>query len=79
MILETPDLEMTSPATITRCNVIFVSQQDVSKIDLIRKLLPKMSFPEVEDKMTDALKNFSEEELQRIVKIAKLLFLRKVG
>lgn len=31
VIMETPDLEMTSPATITRCNVVFVSEEDVPK------------------------------------------------
>jgi dynein heavy chain 1 len=40
LIMETPDLEMTSPATITRCNVIYVSEQDVSKHSLLRGLLP---------------------------------------
>jgi len=41
--METLDLEMTSPATITRCNVIFVNEGDIDKKKLIDNYLPTFS------------------------------------
>ena len=79
IILETPDLEMTSPATITRCNVIYVSQNDISKAELIKKLLPIFTNPDTHDKMTDALGRFSITDIQRIIKICRLLFVKKLS
>ena len=38
---------MTSPATITRCNVIYVSQNDISKALFVKKLTGY-------DKLTDS-------------------------
>lgn len=37
IIMETPDLTMTSPATITRCNVIYISEHDVRNSDIVAK------------------------------------------
>jgi len=34
---------MTSPATITRCNVIFIGESDVDKSQLIKNQLPKLN------------------------------------
>lgn len=50
---------MTSPATITRCNIVFVSEEDVPKGDLIRRLMPRLSAPEAEEKLGEALRGFS--------------------
>lgn len=36
IIMETPDLSMTSPATITRCNVIYVDKKDIDKAKVIK-------------------------------------------
>lgn len=69
---------MTSPATITRCNVIYVSQNDISKAELIKKLLPVFTIPETHEKMTDALSRFSITDIQRIIKICRLLFIKKL-
>lgn len=70
---------MTSPATITRCNVIYVSHNDINKADLIKKLLPIFTNPEVNDKMADALGRFNITDIQRIIKICKLLFVRRLS
>lgn len=70
---------MTSPATITRCNVIYVSHNDISKAELIKKLLPIFTNSEAYDKMTDALGRFSITDIQRIIKICRLLFVRRLG
>lgn len=43
IVMETLDLEMTSPATITRCNVIFVSEEDIDKRKLINDSLPQLN------------------------------------
>lgn len=69
---------MTSPATITRCNVIYVSEQDIAKPTLIRKLLPTFNSIEPAQKMQEVLSKYSYTEIHRIVKVAKLIFLRKV-
>lgn len=42
LIMETPDLSMTSPATITRCHVIYVNIKDVSKHQIIESILPNL-------------------------------------
>lgn len=70
---------MTSPATITRCNVIYVSEQDIAKPTLIRKLLPSFNSLEATRKMQEVLSEFTYTEIHRIVKVAKLIFLRKVS
>lgn len=69
---------MTSPATITRCNVIYVSEQDIDKPTLIRKLLPSFNSILAAQKMQEVLSKYSYTEIHRIVKVAKLIFPRKV-
>ena len=74
--METPDLEMTSPATITRCNVIYVCEEDIKKNELIKTLLPVTGNKEVQDRFTAILNIFSSLTILRIMKITKLLFFR---
>ncbi len=55
---------MTSPATITRCNVIYVSQSDITKVDLVKRLLPVFNNSETQDKIVEALCKFTINEIQ---------------
>lgn len=43
IVMETPDLQLTSPATITRCSVIYVNEKDIKKKDLIARVVPTMN------------------------------------
>lgn len=50
---------MTSPATITRCNVIFVSETDIDKKKLIEKVIPYFNTLEMNNKVKEILDKFS--------------------
>jgi hypothetical protein len=65
---------MTSPATITRCNVIFVNETDVNKNKLINNYLPAFSSTEFHHKMFNMLNQYSINTIHKISKIAQLIF-----
>lgn len=79
LIMETPDLQMTSPATITRCNVINVSERDLDKKVIIQKNVPTLSSKDLQDKVTSVLSAFSPGPIMKILKLTKMLFFRLIA
>ncbi len=58
LLMETPNLAMTSPATITRCHVVYVNLQDVQKHSIIESILPNLSSAHYE-RVSSILKNLN--------------------
>jgi hypothetical protein len=78
IVMETPDLHMTSPATITRCNVIHLDEHDIDKKALIAKELPALSSKEFTSKLVTLLNEFNAAEIMKVSKLARLVFHRKL-
>ena len=69
---------MTSPATITRCNVINISEHDIDKKDFIDKELPLMSNKEIRKRLALLMGEFAITEIRRLIKLARVVFFRVV-
>ena len=70
---------MTSPATITRCNVIFVSEADIDKKKLIQNIIPFFNTLETNNKIKEMLDKFSISQIQKIMKVSKLVFFKRIS
>lgn len=74
--METPDLQTTSPATITRCNLVYISERDLNLKTVIAKALPGMISKDLYEKMSTLLLQFRLMTVLQILKLAKLIFFR---
>lgn len=77
--METPDLEMTSPATITRCNLVYVCEHNLKKSELIQKQLPLLTLREITGKIIQILTPLPQSAILKIVKMTRLIFYRPLG
>lgn len=75
--METPDLTMTSPATITRCHVVYVSLKDVHKSNIIQSILPSLN-GDNNERIAVILRNLEIDDILRISKIYPLIWNIKI-
>jgi hypothetical protein len=68
MIIETPDLLMASPATITRCSIIYTSSNIISLKMFIDQQLSKTKFPpDLVQELEQLFLKLTKEEVRSVM------------
>lgn len=79
ILMETPHLGDTSPATITRCFVHFVCDRDVVRDELIGSQLPQTMSSEQAKRISKLFEKLTNAEIVDVGKLYKIMLSSKLA